>query len=40
MLSDDLPASSNNTHLILSQEARIALKAGALAPVLLKFLLS
>ena len=35
MLSDDLPASSNNMHLILSQEARIALKAGALAPVLL-----
>ena len=35
ILSDDLPASSNNMHLILSQEARIALKAGALAPVLL-----
>ncbi|MFN4895322.1 MAG: hypothetical protein ACK5GN_08915 [Pseudomonadota bacterium] len=26
MLSDDLPASSNNMHLILSQEARIALQ--------------
>jgi hypothetical protein len=26
MLSDDLPTSSNNMHLILSQEARIALQ--------------
>jgi hypothetical protein len=34
MLSGDLPASSNKMHLILSQEARIALEAVALSPVM------
>jgi hypothetical protein len=34
MLSGDLPASSNKMHLILSQEARIALEAVALSPVI------